>query len=273
MRERWSPVAERIAIVTGASQGIGLAITHALAETGAGLCLVAAPHDEEALRAVAAEVDAIAVAADVGEASTADRAVRETIERYGRLDWLASNAGIAYFEDVLDAPLEHFDRTMHVNVRGMYLMVVAAARQMTTTGGGSVVCTASTASWVGEELQAVYNASKGAVAQLARSFAVDLARHGIRVNAVAPGWVRTPATEEIVANPAEWSKHRSRIPLDRPAEPSEIAAVVRFLLSDAASYVTGSVVVADGGLTSGYRFSDWDAVERDDGPRTPGPST
>ena len=123
-----------------------------------------------------------------------------------------------------------------------------------------MVCTASTASFAGEEYQATYNASKGAVAQLARSLAIDLAPYGIRVNAVAPGWVRTPPTAEILADETQWSKHRSRIPLDRPAEPSEIANVAAFLLSDASSYMTGSLVVADGGLTAGYRFSDWEAT-------------
>jgi len=258
---------EHAAIVSGASQGIGLAIARALAAEGIGLCLVAAPAHEEQLREAATELDAVPLAADVGEPETARRAVELTLERYGRLDRLAANAGIAYFEEVLDAPLEHFDHTMHVNVRGMYLMTTAVAKHMAAHGGGAIVCTASTASIAGEELQAIYNASKGAVAQLARSLAVDLARHAIRVNAVAPGWTRTEPVEEIVRDDAVWSKHRSRIPMDRPADPSEIAAVVRFLLSDEASYVTGSLVVVDGGLTAGYRFSDWEAVPVPELPR------
>lgn len=264
----------RAAIVTGASQGIGHGIARRLASEGANLCVVAAPHDEGSLKEAAEEfrdegVDVVMLAADVGEPETADRAVAAALERFGRLDHLASNAGIAYFEPIMEAPLEHFDRTFHVNVRGMYLMVHAAARSMAERGGGTIVCTASTASYIGEENQTVYNGSKGAVGQLARSFAIELAPYSIRVNAVAPGWVRTPATAEILADAAEWSKHRSRIPLDRPAEPEEIAQVVAFLLSDQSSYVTGSLVVADGGLTAGYRATDWEAVRRPLEPRAP----
>ena len=258
---------DHAAIVTGASSGIGLAIAERLAADDLGLCLVAAPDDANALEEIASRLDAVALAADVGEPETAERAVALTVERYGKLDRLASNAGIAYFEHALDAPLEHFDRTMHVNVRGMYLVALAAARHMAGHGGGAIVCTASTASFLGEELQVTYNASKGAVAQLARSLAVDLAPHGIRVNAVAPGWVRTRATAELLADESAWAKYRTRIPLDRAAEPAEIAAVVRFLLSDEASYVTGSLVVADGGNTAGFRIGDWDATPTPPAPR------
>jgi NAD(P)-dependent dehydrogenase (short-subunit alcohol dehydrogenase family) len=265
---------DRAAIVTGGSSGIGRAIARRLAEDGADLVLVAAPQDHGALDEVAAELAATAggvatMPADVGGPSTAERAVELALQHYGRLDLLASNAGIAYFEGALETPVEHLDRTYHVNVRGMFLMAMACARTMAAHGGGSIVCTASTASYMGEELQATYNASKGAVAALARSLAVDLAPHAIRVNAVAPGWVATPATQEIVRDARQWSKHRSRIPMDRPADPAEIAAVVAFLLSEEASYMTGSLVICDGGLTAGFRYSDWDAVEREITPRGP----
>jgi NAD(P)-dependent dehydrogenase (short-subunit alcohol dehydrogenase family) len=264
----------RAGIVTGGSSGIGRAIAHRLADEGADLCLVAAPEDAEQLDAVVAEVAAkgrraFGIAADVGDPETSEQAVGATLERLGRLDVLASNAGIAYFEDLFDTPIAHLDHTFHVNVRGMFLMTVSAARAMAERGGGAVACTASTASYVGEEQQVTYNVSKGGVAQLVRSLGVDLARYGVRVNGVAPGWVATRATAGILADAAEWSKHRSRIPMDRPADPGEIAAVVAFLLSDDASYLTGSIVVADGGLTAGYRSSDWDAIEQPQAPRWP----
>ena len=265
----------RAAIVTGASSGIGRAIAHRLAADGMDLCVIAAPYDEAALHAESARLEAeagirtVALAADVGDPATAERAVELTLEAFGRIDALASNAGVAYFEEILSAPLAHFDHTLHVNVRGMYLMTHAVARVMAEGDGGAIVCTASTASTVGEELQVTYNASKGAVAALTRSLAVDLAPHRVRVNAVAPGWVRTPATEEIVADVDEWSKHRSRIPFDRPAEPEEIANVVAFLLSDQASYMSGAIVPVDGGLTAGYRASDWQARPRSSPSRFP----
>jgi NAD(P)-dependent dehydrogenase (short-subunit alcohol dehydrogenase family) len=254
-------------IVTGASQGIGLAIAERLAAEGASLCLVAAPADEAALGEVATRLGAVPLASDVGDAATAQLAVATALERYGRLDVVANNVGIAYFDELFETPIEHLDETLRVNVRGMFLVALAAARAMAERDGGRICCTASTASFIGEEHQVTYNISKGAVAELVRSMAVDLAPYGVAVNGVAPGWVATPATEEILPDPAQWSKHRSRIPLDRPAEPAEIAAVVAFLLSDDASYMTGSIVVADGGLTAGYRFTDWAAVEQPRPPR------
>jgi len=257
----------RAVIVTGASSGIGRATAERLASEGASLCLVAAPADDAPLGEFATTLrergtEVVGLAADVGEEATADRAVAETIGAFGRLDALASNAGIAYWGDAVDAPVEEFDHTFRVNVRGMYLMVRAVARVMRERGGGRIACTASTASYFGEELQATYNASKGAVMQLARSMALDLAPHGIAVNAVAPGWVDTPANAAIVVDPAQWSKHRTHIPMDRAAQPAEIAAVIAFLLSDDASYLCGAVVTADGGMTAGFRTSDWEAVER-----------
>jgi NAD(P)-dependent dehydrogenase (short-subunit alcohol dehydrogenase family) len=238
-------------------------VAERLGTEGARLVIVAAPVDEadleqsvENLRARGVETEGLA--ADIADEETAREVVELARSRFGRLDVLINNAGVAYFEEVLGSPVEHLDRTLAVNVRGTFVMSREAAAVMGR--GGAIVNTASTASFMGEEFQVTYNASKGAVAALTRSLAVDLAPRGIRVNAVAPGWVETRSTRAVIDDPEQWSKHRSRIPLDRAASTAEIAAVHAFLASDDAAYVTGAVVVADGGLTAGYRYSNWRAV-------------
>ena len=258
--------AARVAIVTGASSGIGLAVAERLGSEGARLVLVAAPPDGAALddvvhRLHGGGIEAVALAADVAEAATADRAVHLAVSRFGQLDVLVNNAGISYYERFIDTPVAHLDRTFAVNVRGTFVMSQAAARLMVANRRGSIVNTASTAAFVGEEFQVTYNASKAAIVALTRSLAVDLAPSGIRANAVAPGWVRTRPTAAVIADPAQWSKHRSRIPLDRPADTSEIAAIHAFLASDDASYVSGAIYTVDGGLSVGFRYSNWAAVE------------
>lgn len=258
----------KAAVVTGASSGIGLAVARRLAAEGAQLVITAAPHDagdlEQAvgqLRAAGHEV--VGVTGDLADASHPEAAVAAAVEAYGGLDVLISNAGMAYFEDALHTPVEHLDRTLAVNVRGGFVAALAAARAM-RAHGGAIVMTLSTASFMGEEYQVTYNVSKGALMALARSLAIDLAPYRIRVNGVAPGWVETRATRSIIADAAQWSKHRSHIALDRPAQPEEIAAVHAFLASDDASYVTGAVFVADGGMTAGFRYHGWRAVEPPD---------
>ena len=253
----------KVAVVSGASSGIGLAVAERLGAEGAKLVMVGAPVDEadleqtvESLQARGVETEGLA--ADIAEEDTARNVIELARSRFGHLDVLVNNAGVAYFEELLETPVEHLDRTLAVNVRGTFVMSREAATAMAP--GSAIVNTASTASFAGEEFQVTYNASKGAVAALTRSLAVDLAPRGIRVNAVAPGWVETRSTRPVLDDPEQWSKHRSRIPLDRAASTAEIAAVHAFLASDDAAYVTGAVVVADGGLTAGYRYSNWRAL-------------
>jgi NAD(P)-dependent dehydrogenase (short-subunit alcohol dehydrogenase family) len=256
----------RVAIVSGASSGMGEATARRLAREGALLVLLAAPRDREALVRVEAELGdrAVSLAGDIADPATSRQAVRTATERFGRLDYLVNNAGIYPERPLLEETVEFYDTIMAVNVRGVYLLAREAARAMAATGGGAMVCTASTCSFRAVERFAAYNVSKGAVAQLARSLAVALAPYGIRVNAVAPGVIRAAATDEWVADAPSWSKQRSRIPADRIGRPEEIANVTVFLLSGEASYVTGTVVLVDGGESAGWRDSDWSALERPD---------
>jgi 3-oxoacyl-[acyl-carrier protein] reductase len=253
----------KVAVVSGASSGIGLAVAERLGAEGAQLVIVGAPADEaDLLQAVeslrARDVETEGLAADIADEDAARKVIELARSRFGRLDVLVNNAGVAYYEEFLETPLEHLDRTLAVNVRGTFVMSLEAAASMGS--GSAIVNTASTASIAGEEFQVTYNASKGAVASLTRSLAVDLAPRGIRVNAVAPGWVETRSTRRVLDDPEQWSKHRSRIPLDRAASTAEIAAVHAFLASDDAAYVNGAVVVVDGGLTAGHRYSNWRAL-------------
>jgi NAD(P)-dependent dehydrogenase (short-subunit alcohol dehydrogenase family) len=265
-----SEFAGRVAIVTGASSGIGEATARRLADEGASLVLLASPDDGEQLAQVADELSAVgsrtvAVAADISNAARATDVVLTAMREFGRLDYVVNNAGIIGHNTFFDETIDQFDRMMAVNVRGMYFLATEAAKAM--TDGGAMVCTASISSWLGEELQVAYNTSKGAVLMIVRTLGLELAPYGIRVNGVAPGYIRTRISKDRLADRAYWSKSRSRIPLDRPGEPEEVANVIAFLLSDEAAFMYGSIIAVDGGQSAGMRSTDWAAVEQDLAPR------
>ena len=245
------------AIVTGAGSGIGRACAHQLAAKGH--AVVVADINEAAARSVVAEIvqaggRATALQADVRH--DAQRMVDAAVQTYGALDILVNNAGIFYPADFLTTPFEDWHRAVDVMFYGATNCSRAAAQQMVAQGGGGqIVNISSVNAFLGAPLSSHYNTAKGAIDQLTRCLAVELAPHRILVNGVAPGFVETPmavvdgVNEHSTQDFKQFYVQRRRIPLARPAEPDEIATVVTFLAEGTATYLTGHTIVVDGGLT------------------------
>ena len=245
------------ALVTGAAQGIGRAIAERFLDEGASVVL--ADVDGALVERTAAELAgrgaAIAVEADVARREDVRRAVELAVSRHGGLDVVAAHAGIAPGAAFLEIGDDQWRRVLDVNVGGAFLCIQEGARAMVADGRpGAIVVTSSINAFHVEEGMATYNTSKGAVDALVRSAAIDLAAQGIRVNAVAPGVVRTRIAEWVIEHPVLGPAYRERIPLGRFAEPADVAATVAFLASADAGYVTGQTLVVDGGQTLGIRI-------------------
>lgn len=247
-------VAGKIALVTGAGGGIGLAAARILASEGASVVLVDL-HEAalaEAVRAIGPR--ASHVVADVSDPESMQHAVRETVARHGGIDVFVANAGIeGAVANIVDYPLEEFERVLAVNVRGVWLGIKYVVPVMRQRGGGSIVITSSGAGTRGMPKMSPYSASKHAVIGIMRSTAIELAKDNIRVNTVNPGPVETRMMRSIEENlaPGAAAKVKQRFehatPLKRYAEPDEIAQMIVFLASDASSYCTGAVYAVDGG--------------------------
>lgn len=239
-------------VVTGGSRGIGEAIARACVEAGAKVVL--ASRKQADLDRVAGELGAAtrAFACHTGKAEDVDALMTKAVEAFGRVDGYVNNAATnPYFGPLVDTPDAAIDKTFEVNVRGyLYGARAFVKHARTRGGGGSIVNIASVAGIRAAPMQGIYGATKAAVISMTQTLAFELGGSAIRVNAIAPGLVETKFASAIVQNPMLREHVVKRTPLARHAQPAEIAGAAVYLLSDASSFTTGSVVTVDGGLTS-----------------------
>jgi len=254
MSERPFRLDGAVAVVTGGANGIGRATVLALAAAGARVAIV--DRDAAAAAALAAEIDAAgrparALAADVSDEADVEALFAEVVAGEGRVDVLVNNAGTALRKPATELPLADWDKVVAVNMTGVFLCARAAARHMIAAGrGGAIVNTASIMGLSGGGLypNISYQTTKGAVVNMTRALAVEWAPHRIRVNAVAPTYVRTAFIAPLLAQPELVAKIEAMTPLGRLAEPEEVAAAILFLASPAAAMITGHTLPVDGGF-------------------------
>ncbi|MFC1823153.1 SDR family NAD(P)-dependent oxidoreductase [Thermodesulfobacteriota bacterium] len=244
----------KVAIVTGASRGLGEAAAVALAEAGADLVL--ASRDEERMAKVAEEIRSkgskcIAVKVDVLKSEDVQAMVERTMKEFGKIDILFNNAGINIVKPFVDYEEDEWDQVLDTNLKGYFLCGKFVGREMLKQKSGSVINNASIFGRTGFMNISAYTASKGGVVQLTKAMAVEWARKGVRVNCIAPSYIITDlAKKDIEANPKILEQNLRKIPMKRGGQPEEVANVVVFLASDAASFITGETIAIDGGWLS-----------------------
>lgn len=244
-------LADRVALVTGGSRGIGKAVVALLASYGAHV-VVNYVKDEEAANATvemarAHGVRALAIQADVSQILEAERLLKQTVEHFGRIDFLICNAGIWEGGPVETISEDLWDKTLNINLKGTWSVCRAAVPLMKEQGYGRIVIVSSTAGQRGEAYVSNYAASKGGQISFTKSLAPELASYGIHVNCVAPGWVATDMTAKDLADEAIQESITKTIPLGRAATPEEIAGPIVFLCSEWANHITGEVLNVNGG--------------------------
>jgi meso-butanediol dehydrogenase/(S,S)-butanediol dehydrogenase/diacetyl reductase len=234
--------AGKVAIVTGGARGIGGAIAARLAAEGARVLVADLNQPDTPVEGVHFQRTDATSRSDVADA------LATVGKSWGRLDILVNNAGVGALAETTDMTEELWDQVFAINTRAVFLFCKAAMPLLRESGGGAIVNVASISGLFGDYAMSAYNASKGAVVNYTRALALDCGRDGIRVNAVCPGLVDTEMAAAAIADPADRAFWFDRIPLGRAARPGEIAGVVSFLASDDASYMTGAIVSADGGI-------------------------
>lgn len=247
----------KVAIVTGARQGMGR--THALVLAKAGAKVVVSDISEQDCQKVVEEIkknngEAIAIKCDILKKKEINEMVNKTIEKWGKIDILVNNAGICQFKPFLELTEEEWDRTLDINLKGYFLCAQAVAKEMAKQKSGAIVNIASVAmgqQGVGLPNIVHYCASKGGIAGMTEALAVELAPYNIRVNVISPGMIETPMVDSIKQNPKGMEAMLDRVPMHRMGKPEEVSELVLFLASDKSSYMTGSVVVIDGGWLAG----------------------
>ncbi len=245
----------KVAIITGASRGIGEAIAATYAQAGAAVVLTSRKMENvgpvaEAIRVAGGR--AIAIAAHAGDQAAAEAVVQAALAEFGRVDILVNNAAAnPHFGPILTAEASHWDKIFEVNVKGYFFMIKAAAPLMQTQGGGKIINMASIAGINPGPLMGVYSVSKAAVIMLTKALAAELAPLNIQVNAIAPGFIKTRFSAALWTNPSLSAGIERLTPAGRIAEPDELTGAALYLASDASSFTTGSVLVVDGGITLG----------------------
>lgn len=247
-------LAGKVVVVTGASRGIGLAIAGACLDAGARVVLASRKQADldDAAATLAGRGETLALACHTGKAEDVDALFARAVERFGRVDGLVNNAATnPHFGPLVDTPDLAIDKTLEVNVKGYFYAARALVRHARARdGGAAIVNVASVAGLRAAPMQGIYGMTKAAVISMTQTLAFELGSAGVRVNAIAPGLVETRFAAAIVQNPMLREHVVKRTPLARHAQPAEIAGAAVYLLSDAASFTTGSVLVVDGGLTS-----------------------
>lgn len=241
----------KVALVTGASRGIGESVAKLLAEQGAHV--IVSSRKIEGCQAVVDQITAAggsaqAIACHIGDMAQISDIFAQISQEHGRLDILVNNAATnPYFGHVLDTGVDAYTKTVDVNIRGYFYMSIEGGKLMKSSGGGNIVNVASVNSVIPGDYQGIYSITKGAVVSITKTFAKECAQFNIRVNAILPGGTDTKFASTLVNNPEIHDKIMEHVPMKRIAKPDEMAGTVLYLVSDASSYTTGAAINVDGG--------------------------